>query len=87
MVFAVHAQDQSIVDSLNQAYSEANHDTDKINCLFALGKALIGPDSDTCLIINKKALVLAEKNLSSGLPSGQAGTPPALEKHFTSFTQ
>ena len=54
LTFGVQAQDQRAIDSLNQAYSKAKHDTDKINCLFELGETLIGSDQDTCLIINKK---------------------------------
>ncbi len=77
LTFAVHSQAQRIVDSLNQSFRSAKHDTDKINCLFALGEALIGSDPDTVLIIQKIAEQLAEKGLVSGplstLPDRQAG--------------
>ena len=81
--FSVKAQDQRVtggersrtIDSLNRAYKIAEHDTDKINCLFALGEVLIGPDPDTCLILNKKARETAEKGLESG-------PPPTLEKKY-----
>jgi len=73
--YSVKAQDQRLIDSLNQAYQTAKHDTDKINCLFALGEALIGPDPDTVLIIEKIVEQLAEKGLDSD-------PPPALEKKY-----
>ena len=63
----VNAQNHDLLDSLNRAYQVAEHDTEKINCLFAIGEELIGPDPDTVLIIEKKAWELAEKNLASDL--------------------
>jgi len=70
-------QDQQVIDSLNQAYSKAKHDTDKITSLFALSDELIDYVPDTTLIINKIALAIAERNLTSG-------HPPALHKKYSS---
>lgn len=35
--YSVQAQDKALIDSLNQAYKTAKHDTDKLNALFGIG--------------------------------------------------
>ena len=67
--FYVEAQDQHIIDSLNQGYQTAKHDTDKINCLLALGEELIGSDPDTVLIIEEVVLQISERELNKNHPS------------------
>ncbi len=62
----IYGERSRTIDSLNQAYITAVHDTEKINCLFALGEVLIGPDPDTVLLIELEAMELAEKNLMDG---------------------
>ena len=53
----------SKIDSLKSAYEVAEHDTTRINILFAMGGELILSNPDTVLLIVKKAMEICNKNL------------------------
>jgi len=60
-----YGQDKHKIDSLKAAYETTSHDTTKLDILFALGDELILTNPDTVLIIEEKALELADKCLKN----------------------
>ncbi len=61
----INAQNEKIIDSLNQVIKNAKHDTVRIKAYIILGEKICLSDPDSALIMEKIAKGLAEKLLAS----------------------
>ncbi|MBL4733857.1 MAG: tetratricopeptide repeat protein [Flavobacteriales bacterium] len=60
LIFLVHAQDHRAIDSLNQAYAIAEHDTLRINTLLEIAGYTYRGNPDTAIVVCENALEIAD---------------------------